>query len=204
MRSSVLVVAGLVLGFSLVAAMPAGAMTNSQLRSKLLTLSNLPTGWTVDNSSSGGGAVSGGCLAGVKQAPKSERKVTASFENGQLPQLEEELVSGHTATSAYNRLNKVLARCKHFSETSNGETLAFTVGAMSFPPIGDGSSAYGVTFSVKGINAGADFVLFKVGSVAGVIEYADIGQPDPGQLQAFVTEAVNKVEGKPTVTPTTF
>lgn len=56
----------------------------------------------------------------------------------------------------------------------------------------------------KGINAGADFVLFKVGSVAGVIEYADIGQPDPSQLQAFVTEAVNKVEGKPTVTPTTF
>ena len=48
----------------------------------------------------------------------------------------------------------------------------------------------------KGINAGADFVLFKVGSVAGVIEYADIGQPDPSQLQAFVTEAVDKGRGQ--------
>jgi len=55
MRSTVVVVVGLVLGFSFVAAMPAGAMTKSQLRSKLLTLSNMPTGWTVDNSSSGAG-----------------------------------------------------------------------------------------------------------------------------------------------------
>lgn len=204
MRSRAVVVAGLVLGFSLVAAAPAGAMTKTQLRSKLLTLSNMPTGWTVDNSSSGGGGASGGCLAGVKRAPKSEMKVTASFENGQLPQLEEELVSGREGTGAYNRFNRVLAGCKHFSVTSNGETLTATVGAMSFPAVGNESSAYGVTFSVKGINAGADFVLFKVGSVAGVIEYADIGQPDPSQLQAFVTEAVNKVEGRPTTTPTTF
>ncbi len=57
---------------------------------------------------------------------------------------------------------------------------------------------------MKGTNAGADFVLFKAGSVAGLVEYADIGQPDPTQLHAFVTEAINKVEGKPTVTPTTF
>jgi hypothetical protein len=43
-----------------------------------------------------------------------------------------------------------------------------------------------------------------VNPVVGVIEYADIGQPDPTQLQALVTEAVNKVTGKATVTPTTF
>lgn len=59
----------------------------------------------------------------------------------------------------------MLAGCKHFSATSNGETLTLTVGAMSFPPVGDESSAYGVTFSVKGINAGADFLLFKVDSL---------------------------------------
>ncbi len=182
----------------------AGASTKTQLRSKLLTISNMPTGWTVDNSSSGSGGASGGCLAGVKQAPKSENKVTASFENGQLPQLEEELVSGHEGTAAYNRLNKVLAGCKHFSVASNGQTLTFTVGAMSFPTVGDETNAYAVSFSVRGVNAAADFVLFKVGSVAGLIEYADIGQPDPNQLQGFVIEAVNKIEGKPTTPPTTY
>jgi len=204
MRFRTVLIAGFASALCLVAASPAGSSTKTQLRSKLLTLSNFPTGWTIDNSASSGGAASGGCLAGVKQAPKSETKVSAAFENGQLPQFEEELVSGSAGKAAYNRLNRVLAGCKHFSVVSGGQNLTFTVGAMSFPTVGNESSAYGVTFSVKGINAGADFVLFRTGSVAGLIEYADIGQPDSSQLQAFVTEAVNKIEGKPTVTPTTL
>ena len=204
MRLRAMLVAGFSGTLCLMLVLPAGAATKTQLRSKLLSLSNLPTGWTVDNSSSGGGAATGGCLAGVKQAPKSETKVIAKFENGQLPDLQEELVTGHGSLAAYNRLNRVLAGCKHFTESSDGQTLTFTVGAMSFPAVGTESSAYGVTMTVKGINAGVDFVLFRIGSIAGVIEYADIGQPNSSQLQAFVTEAVNKVEGKPTVTPTTF
>ena len=111
---------------------PAGAITKSQLRSKLLTLSNMPTGWVVDNSSSGGGSVTSGCLAGVKQAPKNETKVTASFPDGQLPSLEEELVTGSQAIAAYNRLNHVLAGCKHFTAESGGQSMTATVGAMSF------------------------------------------------------------------------
>jgi hypothetical protein len=43
MRSRVMVVAGLALSLSLVAATPAGALTKAQLRSRLLTLSNFPT-----------------------------------------------------------------------------------------------------------------------------------------------------------------
>jgi hypothetical protein len=204
MRFKALLVTCAACALYLTATVSAGATTKAQLRSKLLTLSNFPIGWTVDNSSSGGGAVTGGCLAGVKTAPKTETKVSASFENGQLPQLAESLVSGRAGASAYGRVNHVLAGCKHFTVTSNGQSLTLTVGAMSFPTVGDESSAYGVTFSVKGVNAGADFVLFKVGFITGLIEYADIGQPDPSQLQAFVTEAVNKIEGRPTVTPTTL
>jgi hypothetical protein len=185
-------------------ASPTDALTKGQLQSKLLTLSDFPTGWIVDNTSSGGGsAVRGGCLAGVKNSPKSEGKVTASFVHGQFPQLDEALVAGRLATVAYNRINRVLARCKHFTVTSDGQTLSATVGAMSFPTVGDESNAYGVTFSFKGISGGADIVLFKVGSIAGFVEYIDTGQPDPGQLQEFVNESVNKVEGKPTITPTT-
>ena len=55
-------------------------------------------------------------LPGRRQAgPKSETKVSAAFENGQLPEFQEELVTGHGATAAYNRLNHVLAGCKHFT-----------------------------------------------------------------------------------------
>jgi hypothetical protein len=127
-------------------------------------------------------------------APRSETKVSVSFVDGQIPQLDELLATGPGALSAYNRFNHILAGCKHFTETSKGRSVTATVGAMSFPRIGDQSKAYGVTMSVQGVNAGADFVLFRVGSVVGVLEYGEIGQPDPSQLKAFVSEAVNKIE----------
>ena len=182
---------------------PAFALTKAQLRSKTLTISNMPTGWTVDNSSSSssGSAIGGGCLAGVKEAPKTETKVEVSFDDGQFPQLEEELATGNVGQASYNRLNHVLAKCKHFSVASNRQTVTVTVGQMSFPQVGSETKAYGLTFTADGINFGADFVLFRVGSVVGLVEYGDFGQPDPSQLQAFVTEAVNRVEGKPAAAP---
>ena len=46
--------------------------------------------------------------------------------------------------------------------------------------------------------------MFRVGKIYGAVEYADLGTPDPDQAQAFVAEAVDKVEGKAVTTPTTF
>jgi len=48
---------------------------------------------------------------------------------------------------------------------------------------------------------GADVVLFKVGSIVGEVLFEEVGTPNVGQLQAFMTEAVNKIPGKPTITP---
>jgi hypothetical protein len=119
--------------------------------------------------------------------------VSVAFADGHLPQLQEGLATGPGVLAAYNRLNHVLAGCKHFTANDNGQSVTFTVGAMSFPQVGDKSSAYAVSFSVQGINAALDFVLFRVGSTVGVLEYGDTGQPDTGQLQAFVTEAETAV-----------
>jgi hypothetical protein len=185
------------------AATPAPAITKAQLKAKALSLSNLPTGWSVDNSSNNSSGPTSGCLAGLKRIGHGT-KVTVSFENGQLPVLEELLANGRGELAAYNQLNHILAGCKHFTSTSNGQSVTYTVGAMSFPSVGSHSSAYSVAFSVQGVNAGFDIVLFQFGSIVGAIAYGDIGQPDPASVQAYVTEAVNKLEGKPTVTPTRF
>ena len=182
---------------------PASGLTKAQLHSKLISLSNLPTGWSVDNSSSSS-SVSSGCLASLKKPPGKGTKVTVSYANGQLPQLDELLASGPREVAAYNELNHVLARCKHFTASNDGQTETFTVGAMSFPQLGDQSAAYQITFSVQGVNAGFDVLLFRTGSIEGVVVYGDIGSPDSSQFQAFATEAINKVEGKPFAVPTTF
>ncbi len=75
---------------------------------------------------------------------------------------------------------------------------------MSFSTLGTRSAAYAVWSTAQGIEAGIDIVAFEAGHDVGDIIYEDVGTPDVGQVQAYATEAVNKVEGMPTVTPTTF
>jgi hypothetical protein len=187
------------------AAVPAGATTRAQLRAKELSLSNFPTGWSVDNSSSSGGS-SSGCLAGAKSTkPKHSVSVSVSFTNGSAPDLQEQLATGSGSLVAdYGKVRNLLNRCKKLGFTNDGTTINGTIGEMSFPVLGNATNAYAATFSYKGITLGVDIVIFRVAQYVGLIGYEDIGQPDPGELQGFVTEAVNKIEGKPTVTPTTF
>ncbi len=196
----------LVLALSLVGAIsvaPAGALTNGQLKGKTLSLTNMPTGWTTYNPPSNG-SLSSGCLKDAKpdHFKGASAKASVSYEDGQLPQLSEELGWNRAAPAAYKALNKVLSGCHHLTASNDGQDLNMSIGAMSFPKIGNESNAYGITFSVKGIEAGADIVLFRVGSTLGMIVYGDIGQPDIDQLQGFVQEAVDKIEGKPAVPPT--
>jgi hypothetical protein len=206
MRRSFTLLAAVVLagaiGFGFAA--PVSAITAAQLRAKALSLSNLPTGWTADSpsSSSGGGAVRG-CLSGVKKAAKQKGEVHVSvhYENGQLPELSELLVAGPQSQADYNLANHALGRCKHFIASAGGQSVPVTIGAMPFPQFGDATNAYGATLDVDGVNAGFDFVLVRVGSVMGVVEYGDIGQPDPTQLERLVGEAVKKIEGEPAIPP---
>jgi hypothetical protein len=62
---------------------------------------------------------------------------------------------------------------------------------MSFPKVGDQSSAYAVTLPIEGINVGFDIILFRVGSYVAAITYADIGSPDVSTVQRFTIEAVH-------------
>ena len=166
----------------------------------------LQTGWSIDNSSSSGGGV-GGCLAGAKALhPRCDTKVTVAYDDGTVPALQESLIAGPGAKTIFRTFNRIFSACKHLSVTSSdGSTIPGTIGAMSFPAVGTGSAAYAATFTSQGINVGADFVIFRNSpSIVGLILYEDLGQPDPSSLQAYVTEAVDKVEGKPTTTPTTL
>jgi hypothetical protein len=76
---------------------------------------------------------------------------------------------------------------------------------MSFPALGPPSSvqsdAFAITLTIKGINADLEVVLFRVGQIDGELGYGDIS-PDTATVQAFATEAVNKIEGKSVTPPT--
>jgi hypothetical protein len=131
-------------------------------------------------------------------------KVSVSYADGSLPALQEVVAAGSGAVEGYEALNKALAACKTFTSSSAGHKVTGSVGAMSFPAVGNRSSAYAITINIEGVNAGADIVIFQTGTYVAAVLYEDIGTPDLQQVQAFVKEALEKIEGTPTVTPTTF
>jgi hypothetical protein len=184
---------------------PATAVTKSQIRAKVLSLSNMPTGWSVDNS--GGGTTSdiGGCLKGleaIKKRAKGIVRESVAYQDGTVPLLQEIIEAGPGAVARYRKFNAILLGCKAISFSASGSKVTGTVGAMSFPKVGDSSSAYAVNLTAQGVTAGLDLVLFKVGQFDGLLEYGDIS-PNPNVVHAFATEAVDRILGKPATPPTT-
>jgi hypothetical protein len=194
---ALLATALILMGLPAVVAAPAGALTRSQLKAKVLSLSNLPAGWKAENPSGGGGTYTG-CLRNLHASPNSSDPADAFFIDGDsAPAVGEVLASGSEATRRYQVLNKVLSACKKLGGTEGGAQIKGTVGAMSFPDVGTRSRAYAVSISIGGIAIHADVIAFEVGEYAGELLFEDIGQPKIAQVESFVDEAIGKIEGKP-------
>jgi hypothetical protein len=200
------VLAIIALGMAMAFSLPAGASSaQAQLRAKALTLSDMPSGWSVDNSSSGGLSNATGCLSKLQSQSKPSKGIVqakADYTDGNAPALEETLLAGSAAAKHYAALIKVLNSCKTVSFNASGTEVTGSAGAMSFPTVGTASSAYAFTFSAKGITLGLDVIVFRVGSIAGDLAYFDLGSPDADTVQAFATAAVDKIQGKPVTVPT--
>ncbi|MGA8370556.1 MAG: hypothetical protein WB765_10540 [Acidimicrobiales bacterium] len=201
MRLAAIALIAMTMGGVLLQAMPASASTPS-IKSKVLQISDLPTGWSVDNSTSSD-TTTAGCLSNLKEAPRGVPRVSESFQNGSsVPELGETLETRPGSSKRWNALNRALSQCKTISLQQEGKTVKGSVGAMSFPKVGDQSSAYAVTLPIEGINVGFDIILFRVGSYVAAITYADIGSPDVSTVQRFTIEAVNKIKGQSTTAST--
>ena len=200
-RHFLLMVAALALmGMSAMVVGPAGAVTRSQLQAKVLSLSNLPSGWRAENPS-GGTDTYTGCLRTLHTSPKGVGSANAFYVHGNsAPAVGEVLANGDEALRRYQLLNKVLSTCKKLGGTEDGVQIKGTVSAISFPDVGTRSRAYAVSLSVGGLSISADVITFEVGEYAGELLFEDIGQPAIAQVVSFADEAVAKVEGKP-VTP---
>jgi hypothetical protein len=192
---------------SLLVGLPAaaGGISKSEVQSKALSLSNMPTGWSVDNSAASGGLSSGsGCLsalAALKKPAKSVIKSEVYYTDGTLPSLQETVEAGNGAADRYAKYLKTLNHCTTLSFSAGGQKVTGTVGAMSFPPIGNSSRAYAINFDVEGQTIGLDVVFFRAGEYDGDLAYEDYS-PDTSTMQAFATEAVDKIEGKAVTPPT--
>ncbi len=200
-RWAVATVAALVLCVSVLATGTASASTTTteaMVRGKLLSLSNLPAGWTLTNVPATNKGYSGPCAAALSPKPRPglAEAYVAFTDRGRSPLLGEKVVFGKAVTNRYNYVNAVLKSCKYLTFALGGIDEKGTVDPLSFPKLGSSSSAYTITVpTTLGVSVGIDIVIVRSGPYALVVEYSTMGTPDSSVLETFVHQALAKVTG---------
>lgn len=178
------------------------AAASPSVDSRLLSITDMPAGWSVTHHPSKG-VTSVACLSGLNKAPHGGQEASAAFSKGGLPVVGEKLATGGQTQKRWFKLIQKLQACRTFSYSTTGKTESGTIGAESFPRVGTISKAFVVTLTVTNVNAGVNLVFFGVGSYYGLLLYGDVGTPSVTATEAFADEAVAKAEGKPVTPPTT-
>ncbi len=179
---------------------PVRSANSAELTSMLLTVRQMPTGWSVYDAGSSSSTIGPGCLRQITAA-KSNRTAHATVtfvgsKSALLPQFSEGLsIYAIPVSRVFETLVTEFDRCHKISATSGGYKLTGTLGAMSFPRLGDQSAAWTWNFTVKHIGFGDDFVFVRKGAILVAFADAAVGSPDLGQFQRLVREALARVPG---------
>jgi hypothetical protein len=202
LRIGVVTAVALFAGF--LATAPASA---APLKSRLLSVTDLPTGWTVTyhtGHSKGGGVSSSRCLSGFPKGPTHFKKARISFTQRQTTVLGENIATGHGVLALLHLFNRQVRACHGVTLKNTGKTLHMTIAPMSFPKISPTSNAYALSASEFGFSFGFDVVSFRAGNCVGYLLYGGLGSPDVTTFLAFAKEAVAKAEGKHVSPPSTM
>jgi pimeloyl-ACP methyl ester carboxylesterase len=175
------------------------SVTTRQLRSRLLSVADLPAGWS--------GAATGNvkltntpCLSGLAERAKRWSYQTAAFVEGtSIPNLGEVLATGPGVEQAWKQLDDALAGCRSATLVLGGTKVEASVHPLAFAGVSGTSSAYAWTLTVAGIRIGSDLVLFQTGRYRGYLSYAEVGQPRTATVEAFARAALAKAQSGSTV-----
>jgi hypothetical protein len=180
----------------------------ADLQSELLTLSEVPSAWSVDTTSLGtSGATSSAptpaCLKnlaafnGVGIINRAQVKFHGSSSG--IPFFEEQVAS-FVPGSLEGRLpayDQAIGACGPTTFRAAGRSFVGTVSALPFPTVGDESRAYQLNFSTcvcgQRVTIGVDIVVARKGDIAVVLVIADLNNPNLSTFQRLAAKALSKV-----------
>jgi len=198
--------AGILLAASTLFAGCGVSPTASALQSRLLSVSDLPTGWSPASTSSSSVVLgSTPCLSGLSTEHSGWTNAVAGFVEGTaIPAIGEVLATGPKAQQRWQALGRAFAGCRAATLDLAGKKVTSTVRALPFPHVAHVTSAYAWQFTVSGLKIGFDLVLFRVGKDVGYLSYADLGAPLTPTVRTYVRAAIAKAQGKPVRIPDTI
>lgn len=165
------------------------------VRSRLLTVADLPTGWTITHTS-GGSALRNPCLSTFRKPLRHTQRASVSFVDGTTTFLGEDLATGRGELARLHTLNRALNRCHGATVSEHGKTLHLSVDKMSFPKVSRTSLAVTMRAHMTGFSVGFDVVTFRAGGYEGLLAYGTIGSPSATTALGFVKNAIAKALGK--------
>jgi hypothetical protein len=157
--------------------------TKSELRSGLLALSDLPTGFSTYHDTASGKA---GPKCAMSSRGKGGPQVERGFIRGQLGPVVYDLLAGYPTDSKASRAFTTIVHGLRGCVAGNGSSKP---AAISFPKIGDESHAFRIT-DTKGPGVG-DFALVRTGRVVTVLVEGGL-KVDDGQLVKLTRKAADK------------
>jgi hypothetical protein len=196
LRIATVGIAALFVGF--LTAYPAGA---ASVKSRLLSVTDMPPGWTVTYIPTSSGVTSSHCLSSLHKLIH-QRSATIAFAGGET-KLAEKIATGPRAVAQLHLLNRGLRACHGVTLKALGKRLHLAIRQMPFPKVGSTSAAYSFRGSLTGIALGLNVVTFRVGRYVGIMIYGGPGTPDITTTIAFAKEAVAKTEGQHVSPPPT-
>lgn len=151
-------------------------LTEAQLKSALLTVQDLPTGYTVGESSDDDeidhSADPEECASKFEALDETEEQdvaaeAEAAFEGGFGVVLEQELESYEDENVLKQKMEDVLevmTECPTFTDTDeSGDKIEFTVSPLSFPKLGDDTIALNIKIKTADFDGTLNLVVVRLG-----------------------------------------
>ncbi|MST33617.1 hypothetical protein GHK86_12915 [Acidimicrobiaceae bacterium USS-CC1] len=184
-----------------------GGPTSKELAAELLTLKDLPTGWSEQQAAN---ASQGQSLCRISGSLRKDAIATAQrkFGHGILPAVDEFLAGYHRSPSAtFDGLIGEIRACHSFGIPG----FRFAVGHLQVPTIGTKSYAFslsGEVRAVSGANVASarvassvairftfDIVMAEKGNQVLVLVYGATGTPPATEVTALATKAASRIPG---------
>jgi hypothetical protein len=183
-------------GICVVGVGAAAASSTASMKSKLVTLSEMPAGWVAVPES--GKRNADNCL---NVLIFSTPFVHASFGvSGGGEEFAESLTaysSSSKARAAYAAKVASVSRCNNATLQAGGQTGRIRVASLKLPTIGAESSAHAMTIRVGQMSDSLNFLYFEQGRYIGVLVQTDTlgGTPDVTTETRLDRVALNQLEG---------